>query len=75
MTNARKVGDFYQVDGFIVYRNIVVDCPITHEPDLSREELYETEVEAQAKQYVADHIRDNPEDASTVYYESGRILV
>lgn len=75
MSSARKVGDFYEVDGFVVYENYVEDCPHTGEPNLTRRELLETEDEQQAKALVAEHHAADPANVSYVYYEQGRILV
>lgn len=75
MSSARKVGDFYEVDGFIVYENYVETCPWTHEPNLTRRELLETEDEQQAKDLVAQRHAADPADTQYVYYERGRILV
>lgn len=72
MGEPKRYGDFYMVDGFIVYREIVVE-DYFGKPDLSREVLVETEYEEVAKQSVVENQRLFPNDA--IYYEPARILV
>lgn len=69
----RKVGDFYEIDGFIVYREYVEQNPHTFELELCREPLCQCEWEDGAKDAVNNFTPDYPEDK--VYYEAGRILV
>ena len=72
MGTPERCGDFYRVDGFIIYREIVAEDYFGM-PDLTREPLAEEEFEEDAKRVVVEKQAQFPNDA--IYYEPGRILV
>lgn len=73
MPASYKDGDFYKVDGFIIYREFVSYDTPTGAPDLVREQLAEYEDEKAAIQAVAEFEHEYPDD--DIFYEEGTITV
>lgn len=72
MGEPERWGDFYKVDGFIIYHEIVVEDHLGI-PSPTREAIGEAEEEEDAKKLAAEKQKQFPDDA--IYYEPGRILV